>query len=301
MVNQAWRSLSHQSSPSRFYKHLFACRHALWYWNKAQLGNLQTNITTTREALAKVQQLSPFNDDVAAIDSNLRGHLEYHLKLEEIYWLQKSRLKWQIKGDWCTRFFFLSILARRKNNRIECIKDESGIWLSSREDIGNAFLGKLSATYDEDLSPTNIDLSHLISPSISVEDNVRLIAIPDWDEIRNTMFRMGSFKATEPYGMPSLFYKTYWNIVGDDVVAIVRNFFITGHLHPYLNQSNIILVPKGPNASTNNQFRPIAVCNAIYKVISKLLTNRVMPLLSKLICPTQNVFVPSCSIHTTLS
>ncbi|KAL5571935.1 hypothetical protein UlMin_021532 [Ulmus minor] len=209
VVNQAWRSLSHQSPPSRFHKHFSACRQALWYWNKTQFGNLQTNITTTQEALAKVQQLFPFNDDAAATDSNLRGHLEYLLKLEEIYWLQKSCLQWQIKGARCTRFFFLSILARRENNKIECIKDDSGIWLSSREDIGNAFLAKLRATYDEDLSPNNIDFSHLIFPSISIEDNEWLIAIPNWDEIRNIVFCMGSFKAASPDGMPSLFFKTY--------------------------------------------------------------------------------------------
>ncbi|KAL5575727.1 hypothetical protein UlMin_017426 [Ulmus minor] len=218
VVNQAWNSMSHQFPPSRFYKRLSACRHALWHWNKSQFAR----------------------------DSNLRSHLEYLLKLEEMFWLQKSRLKWQTDGDRCTRFFFLSTLARRKNNRIECIKDDSGIWLSSREDIGNIFLAKLRATYDEDQSPNNIDLSHLISPSISVEDNQRLIAIPDWDEIRNTVFRMGSFKAAGP---------------DDDVVAIVRNFFLTSFLRPYLNQSNIILVPKGQNSvQTAFGFHPKWIC-----------------------------------------
>ncbi|KAL5558526.1 hypothetical protein UlMin_034737 [Ulmus minor] len=120
-----------------------------------------------------------------------------------MFWLQKSRLKWQTDDDWCTRFFFLSTLTRRKNNRIECIKDDSGIWLSSREDIGNTFLAKLP----------------------------------------------------------------YWSTIGDDVVATVRNFFLTCYLHPLLNQSNIILIPKGHNVSTTNQFRPIAVCNVIYKEV----------------------------------
>ncbi|KAL5563120.1 hypothetical protein UlMin_032867 [Ulmus minor] len=270
VVNQAWQSFNHQFPPSRFFKRLSACRQALWHWNKSQFGNLQSNISTTREAIAKNQLCSQFSDEVASRDSNLRSHLEYLLKLEEMFWLQKSRLKWQTDGDRCTRFFFLYTLTRRKNNRIECIKDDSGIWLSSREEIGNTFLAKLHATYDEDSSPINI---------------------------HNTIFRMGSFKAAGPDGMPALFFKAYWSTVGDDVVAMVRNFFLTGYLHPLINQSNIILIPKGQNVSTTNQFRPIAVCNVIYKVISKILANRVMPLLNKLICPTQNTFVPGRSIH----
>jgi len=71
------------------------------------------------------------------------------------------------------------------------------------------FLAKFRATYDEDLGPINVDLSHLISHLVSVEENELLIAIPDWDEIRNIMFRTGSFKAARPDGMPSLFFKTY--------------------------------------------------------------------------------------------
>ncbi|KAL5562053.1 hypothetical protein UlMin_031800 [Ulmus minor] len=100
-----------------------------------------------------------------SLNSNLRGHLEHLLKLKETLWLQKSRLKWQTDGDQCTRFFFLSTLARRKNNIIE---------------------------YH---TPDYIDLSHLISPSILAEEN------PEWDEIRNTVSRMGSFKAAGPDGI----------------------------------------------------------------------------------------------------
>ncbi|KAL5549525.1 hypothetical protein UlMin_004756 [Ulmus minor] len=108
---------------------------------------------------------------------------------------------------------------------------------------------------------------------------------------------MGSFKAAGPDGMPSLFYKSYWNIVGAEVVSAVRDFFITGTLHPYINTSNIVLVPKSQNATTVNHYRPISVCNVIYKVISKILADRLKPLLSQLICPTQSVFVLGRSIH----
>ncbi|KAL5559785.1 hypothetical protein UlMin_035996 [Ulmus minor] len=97
--------------------------------------------------------------------------------------------------------------------------------------------------------------------------------------------------------MPSLFFKSYWNIVGEDVVATVQDFFITGTLYPYINSSNIVLVPKSQSPSMVNHFRPIAVCNVIYKVISKLLADRVKPLLNQLICPTQKTFVPGRSIH----
>ncbi|KAL5580949.1 hypothetical protein UlMin_013391 [Ulmus minor] len=154
--------------------------------------------------------------------------------MEETLWFQNSRLKWQLEGDRCTRFFFLTTLTRRKFNMIDQIKGDDGQWLTSRDQIGRAFLQRFHATYDEP-SPSTIELNHLISPVITDVDNSYLISILDWDEIRATIFKMGSFKA--------------------------------------------------------------AVCNVIYKVISKLLVDRLKPLLSRLICPTQGAFVSSRSIH----
>ncbi|KAL5569589.1 hypothetical protein UlMin_026164 [Ulmus minor] len=162
--------------------------------------------------------------------------------------------------------------------------------------LGKLFLQRFIATYDEPNHVT-IDLNHLIYPAISEVDNASLINIPDWDEIRATVFRLGSFKAVGPDGFPALFFKSYWDIVGDDVVMMVRDFFITGSLHPNINSTNLVLIPKTKNPSTINHFRPIAVCNIVYKVISKILAERLKPLLSRLICPTQGAFVPGRSIH----
>ncbi|KAL5541761.1 hypothetical protein UlMin_009471 [Ulmus minor] len=64
---------------------------------------------------------------------------------------------------------------------------------------------RFRSIYDEVSHSINIPLHSIISPAISEEENSRLISIPDWDEIHDTVFRMGSFKAAGPDGMPSLF------------------------------------------------------------------------------------------------
>ncbi|KAL5583173.1 hypothetical protein UlMin_015615 [Ulmus minor] len=229
-------------------------------------------------------------------DSNLRYHLNNLLKMEEIHWFQKSRLKWQLEGDRCTRFFFLTALTRRKFNRIDYIKDDAGNWLSSQDQIGEAFVQRFLSVYDNP-DPSEICLENLITASISNEENSSLIRIPDGDEIRTTIFRMGSFKAAGPDGLLALFFKSYWDSVGEDVTSDVRDFFVTGNLHPSINSTNIVLVPKIKHPTSINHYRPIAVCNVIYKVISKLLADMLRPLLSSLIYPTQNAFVPGQSIH----
>ncbi|KAL5557491.1 hypothetical protein UlMin_039727 [Ulmus minor] len=295
VVNHAWSRRFHPRPPTNLLYKLQDSRVALSRWNKEQFGNIQSNIKATTSALAIAQQNL---DSPTAVDHDrdLRCHLEHLLKMEETLWFQKSRLKWKLEGDRCTRFFFLSTLTRRKFSRIDHIKGNDGQWLTSRDQIGQAFMQRFLATYDEPIH-SEFDLHHLISPTISDADNALLLSIPDWEEIRTTVFKMGSFKAAGPDGFPSLFFKSYWEIVGEDVISSVRDFFITGTLHPYINSTNIVLVPKSKTPSNINHFQPIAVCNVIYKVISKLLAERLKPLLTRLICPTQGAFVPGHSIH----
>ncbi|KAL5569345.1 hypothetical protein UlMin_025920 [Ulmus minor] len=108
---------------------------------------------------------------------------------------------------------------------------------------------------------------------------------------------MGNFKAPGPDGMTSLFYKSYWQTVGGDVIALVQDFFRSNRLLPELDYSNIVLIPKTDKPTSMNHYRPISVCNLVYKVIVKLLADRIKPLLQDLICPTQGAFVSGRSIH----
>ena len=103
---------------------------------------------------------------------------------------------------------------------------------------------------------------------------------------------MKSLKAPDPDGFPALFYKHYWDIVGDPVVLATQSFFRDGWLLRNLNQTFISLIPKKPGACNFNQFRSIGLCNVCYKVISKILVNRMRTLLNKIVDPAQVAFVP---------
>jgi hypothetical protein len=104
------------------------------------------------------------------------------------------------------------------------------------------------------------------------------------------MFEINPLESLGLDGMPGLFFKHYWHIVGDQVLAAVRNFFIHGQLLGELNQTCIVLIPKIINPSSVSHFRPISLCNVVYKSIAKILVNRLRPLLHKLISPQQSTY-----------
>ena len=94
------------------------------------------------------------------------------------------------------------------------------------------------------------------------------------EEIRQALFQMGPTKAPRPNGMNALFYQKFWNIVGDSVISAVLDFLNTGSMVPSINHTNIVLIPKVKNPKKMTDFRPISLCNVIYKIISKVLANK---------------------------
>ena len=122
-----------------------------------------------------------------------------------------------------------------------------------------------------------------MSPVITDEENCDFIEDSTWDEMKDVVFTMGAFKAPGPNDMPVLFYKTYWNTVGHDLVASMREFFLMASMPTSINASSIVLIPKKLHPIRPNHFRLFSVCNVTYRVITKILANRLKPILDRLI------------------
>ena len=133
----------------------------------------------------------------------------------------------------------------------------------------------------------------MFSPCIFREENAEISRVPDPQEIKDVIWDMHPLKALSPDGLPGLFFKKYWSTVGPQVSLAIQNFFREGWLLPQVNHTFITLISKKPGACNFNQFRPISLCNFYYKVIAKILVNRLRPLLSRIIDPSQSTFVPN--------
>lgn len=144
-------------------------------------------------------------------------------------------------------------------------------------------MGKFKELFTEEEVAFPPHLDNLISATITMDDNESLCSIPTPQEIKATLFHMQDLKAPSPDNFLVAFYKNYWPIMGEDVINAVNLFFTRGSMPKEINSSLIILIPKVSNPSSFNNYRPISLCNIIYKIISKLLVTRIRPLLPKLI------------------
>lgn len=103
---------------------------------------------------------------------------------------------------------------------------------------------------------------------------------------------MSSSKAPGIDGFNAHFFKRSWHIIGKEVVAAVQQFFVDGYLPTELNVALVTLLPKCDNADRIKNFRPISCCSVLYKIISKILANRLKEVLGSIIGKAQSAFVP---------
>ena len=94
------------------------------------------------------------------------------------------------------------------------------------------------------------------------------------EEIFNAMFQIGPLKAPGPDGFPARFFQRHWAVFKIEITAVVKLFFDTGVMPEGVNSTTIVLIPKVDTPTRLTDFRPISLCNVIYKVIAKCLVNR---------------------------
>ena len=69
------------------------------------------------------------------------------------------------------------------------------------------------------------------------------------------------------------------------------NFLNGGNLPKDINHTNVVLIPMVPNRCDMKDLRPISLCNVSYKLISKVLANRLKCILPLIIEDNQSAFV----------
>ena len=143
--------------------------------------------------------------------------------------------------------------------------------------------------------PVLLELPHLFLDGRLVflkRKNKALGGVASENEIKVASWSLKAFKAPGSDGLHAGFFHRFWLIVCSSVVSVVKKVFLEKKIPDYLNKTHIALIPKiqGPEMIAN--YRPISLCNTVYKIITKIIVARIRPHLDKLISPLQAAFVP---------
>lgn len=111
------------------------------------------------------------------------------------------------------------------------------------------------------------------------------------DKVKSALFSMDPDKAPGPDGLSTIFLHTYWHIVGKDLYKMVQQSQDCQKIGGSTNSSFLALIPKEKGANSFNRFRPISLCNTSYKLITKIIANRLKHILPKIIPENQGGFI----------
>ncbi|XP_019099765.1 PREDICTED: uncharacterized protein LOC109132546 [Camelina sativa] len=236
------------------------------------------------------------------MESTNRGHRRHIPRLqdaltkayqdEECYWHTKSRNRWLNCGDRNTNFFHASTKTRYAKNYISPLHDLQNNVYEGDKDIGEHAQKYFSEVYTTSRIPVSpIDFGDFPS-TVTQETNDDLTREFTNEEIYDALSDIGDDRAPRPDGLTARFYKHYWNIIGDDIIAEVKDFFETSYMKTGINHTNICLIPKITEPTSLTEYIPIALCNVLYKIISKCLVNRLKKHLNNIVSDTQAAFIP---------
>lgn len=103
---------------------------------------------------------------------------------------------------------------------------------------------------------------------------------------------MGPLKSLGPYGFNVGFFQIYWHIVGPNVCIVALKFLKEGHMDIGINYTYLVFIPKITNSSTAGDYCQISLCNVVYKLVSKVLANRLKKIISFIILENHSTFIP---------
>ncbi|GJU95392.1 RNA-directed DNA polymerase, eukaryota [Tanacetum coccineum] len=116
------------------------------------------------------------------------------------------------------------------------------------------------------------------------------------EEIKRAVWDCGTDKSPGPDGFTFGFYRRFWSVIENDVVEAVNTFFQNATFPKGGNASFIDLIPETQDANMVKDFRPSTLIGSLYKIIAKILANRLLLVLGDIVSKVQSAFVANRQI-----
>ncbi|GKC08255.1 hypothetical protein Tco_0999865 [Tanacetum coccineum] len=269
MVERTWRSFTHSDGNGmiRFKKKLQELKVNIrrWIMNKRlQMAGSKNVIINELKVIDKEL------DQGVVSDVNLLRRLELNRHLHDINVkeasdsFQKSKIKWAIEGDENSKFFHGIINKKRSQLAIRGVFVD-GCWCTDPNLVKEAFHDHFEARFKK---PTTNRLK------LNFEFSKRLVHDQAADLERRVR---------------------YWDFVGPDFCEAVEYFFVNGSFAKGCNSSFVALIPKVMDAKFVNDYRPISLIGSVYKVVTKILANRLAMVIADIVSDTQSAFLADSS------
>uniref|UniRef100_A0A2N9GDX6 Reverse transcriptase domain-containing protein n=1 Tax=Fagus sylvatica TaxID=28930 RepID=A0A2N9GDX6_FAGSY len=260
-------------------------------WNSNEFGNIhfkQQKLLLSLHELETTSERWDLSEGEGSERNRLISELEKNTLLEEICCRQKSQVLWLNEGDKNTKYFHKIANSHRRHNSIRHLTI-NGKLSSDLVDIKTQIIEFYKTLYTEDVGRRPL-LDGLHFSSITSDEACWLERPFEEEEIFQAVSNMHDDKAPGPDGFPMSFFHACWPILRVDLLAVFSEFHEFGSFQRSLNATFLTFIPKKANAVEIRDFRPISLVSSVYKILAKVLANRLNGVLDTIISPSQNAF-----------
>ncbi|RVW77375.1 LINE-1 retrotransposable element ORF2 protein [Vitis vinifera] len=200
------------------------------------------------------QKLKVWNREVFELKKEAKENYRKWVIMEETHWRQLSREIWLKEVDRNTGFF----------HRMASAHQGTG-W---KADIGRLQLDQISQQEAENLERPFTE-----------------------DEIHAALMEMNEDKAPGPDGFTLPFWQSCWEFIKEEILEMFKEFYEHSSFLKSLNNTFLVLIPKKSGVEDLGDFRPISLLEGLYKLLTKVLANRLKIVVGKVVSTSQNAFV----------
>ena len=209
----------------------------------------------------------------------------------------RSQIRWNLKGDRVTKEFFRGIREKATSVAITRLQAPDGTIVTEQAGLRNLYQEFYQFLY------TTVPLTEvhevamqsfltLIPHKFTMEAQEQLSRPLDNQELWAATEALVVGKSLGPDGVAIQFFTKFWDLIGEDFIAMFQQTFQHGYLPGQLNHGLITLLSKGRDGEILDNWCPITLLNVSYKVLAKALQRRLHPLLPNVISEDQLAFLP---------
>nr|GMD40667.1 uncharacterized protein LOC109147524 [Ipomoea batatas] len=220
--------------------------------NKEEFGHISERAVRANEdysSFAQNYDVITASEEDRIMLQNLRNRACYLAEAEKQFFYQKLKLKSLIDGDKGTKYFHDLVKKSNRDKSITCVLDENDEPTTSLTQVGALFVNYFKSLFGVSCdripcNPTFIQNGPLVTDS----QHHMLTCEVSAQEIKDALFDIDDLKAPGPDGFSAAFFKNNWDILGDDLIKAVQEFFVSGQLLKQINYTTIALIPKSQQA-----------------------------------------------------
>ncbi|KAK9665053.1 hypothetical protein RND81_14G087100 [Saponaria officinalis] len=279
VVQSAWNISTGGTAMHKFFAKLRNVRYALRQLHKSIFSSIHQRLSHAKQALDSCQealQQQPLDPHLQHQEEHLQTSYTKLRGVELSILCQRAKFSTIVHNDSSKRAFHARIRERRHSQIIGKIFDRHGNFQTGLDKVAASFV-----EYYESLLGTSTPVDGLNHMFITLDDSLESNVWPDLTaqvteaEIQAASQSIDIMKSPGPDGFSSAFFIKSWDIIKYDLCNCVMEFFSTGIMAKQANSTLVTLVPKKSIVHFVLDFRPISCCTVVYKIIRKILANRI--------------------------